>query len=75
MIYRRWLGTVPLAAAIVVGAGRMAAHVHHGQDIVAGIRIAVVAVGIASAACRWVGPQMPRRLTEPKLVSAGSLGS
>jgi membrane-associated phospholipid phosphatase len=65
MIYRRWLGALLLAAAIVVGATRMAAHVHHGQDIVAGILIAVLAVGIASAAWRWVGPRMPRRLTEP----------
>jgi undecaprenyl-diphosphatase len=65
MIYRRWLGAVLLAAAIVVGAARMASHVHHGQDIVAGVLIAVLAVGIASAAWRWVGPQMPRRLIEP----------
>jgi membrane-associated phospholipid phosphatase len=65
MIYRRWLGAVLLATAIVVGAARMAAHVHHVQDIVAGMLIAVVAVGFASAAWRWVGPRMPRRLTEP----------
>jgi membrane-associated phospholipid phosphatase len=56
---------IKLAAAIVVGAARMAAHVHHGQDIVAGVLIAVVAVGIASTAWRWVGPRMPQRLTEP----------
>jgi len=56
MIYRRWLGTVLLAAAIVVEAARMAAHVHHGQDIFAGMLIAVVAVGIASAAWRWLDP-------------------
>ena len=65
MIYRRWLGAVLLAAAIVVEAARMAAHVHHGQDIVAGMLIAVVAVGITSAAWRWVEPRMPQRLTEP----------
>src|SRR5665811_1090201 len=34
MMYRRWLGALLLAASIVVGAARMAAHVHHGQDIV-----------------------------------------
>jgi undecaprenyl-diphosphatase len=65
MIYRRWLGAVLLAAAIVAGAARMAAHVHHGQDIVAEVLIAVLAVGIASAAWRWVAPRMPRRPTEP----------
>src|SRR5450631_426310 len=66
MICRRWLGTVLLAAANVVGLARLAAHVHHGQDIVAGMLIAVVAVGIASASWRWAGPRMPRRLTEPR---------
>ena len=65
MIYRRWLGTVLLAAAIVLETARMGAHVHYGQDIFAGMLIAVVAVGIASAAWRWVGPRMPQRLTEP----------
>ena len=65
MIYRRWLGTVLLAAAIVLETARMAAHVHYGQDIFAGMLIAVVAVGIASAAWRWVGPRMPQRLAEP----------
>jgi membrane-associated phospholipid phosphatase len=70
MIYRRWLGAVLLAAAIVVGAARMAAHVHHGQDIVAGVLIAVVAVSIASAAWRWIEPRLPRRLIEPKNGSA-----
>jgi undecaprenyl-diphosphatase len=62
MIYRRWLGALLLAAAIVVGAARMAAHVHHGQDIVAGMLIAVIAVGIASAAWRWVGPRIAAHL-------------
>ena len=68
MIYRRWLGTVLLAASIVVGAARIVAHVHHGQDIVAGLVIAVLAVGIAAATWRWVQPRLPRRLTEPPLV-------
>jgi membrane-associated phospholipid phosphatase len=62
MIYRRWLGAMLLTAAIVVGAARMAAHVHHGQDIVAGMLIAVIAVGIASAAWRWVGPRIAAHL-------------
>jgi undecaprenyl-diphosphatase len=57
MIYRQWLGALLLAAAIVVGAARMAAQVHHGQDIVAGILIAVMSVGIAASAWRWAGPR------------------
>ena len=68
MMYRRWLGALLLAASIVVGAARMAAHVHHGQDIIAGLLIAALAVGIAAATWRWVQPRLPRRLTEPASV-------
>jgi membrane-associated phospholipid phosphatase len=46
----------------------MVAHVHHGQDIVAGLLIAVLAVGIAAITWRWVRPRLPQRLDE--LVSA-----
>ena len=52
--YRWGLGPVLLAASIMVGAARMVAHVHHGQDIIAGLLIAVLAVGIAAATWRWV---------------------
>jgi undecaprenyl-diphosphatase len=62
--YRRRLGAVLLAASIMVWAARMAAHVHHGQDIVAGLLIAVLAVGIAAATWRWVRPRLPKRLDE-----------
>ena len=65
MIYRRWLGALLLVASISVGAARVAAHVHHGQDIVAGVLIAALAVGIAASTWRWVQPRLPRRLTEP----------
>lgn len=68
MIYRRGLGALLLVAAIFVGAARMAAHVHHGQDIVAGLLIAALAVGIAAATWRWVRPHLQRRLTEPASV-------
>jgi membrane-associated phospholipid phosphatase len=68
MILRRWLGAVLLAASIMLGAARMAAHVHHAQDIVAGLLIAALAVGIASATWRWVRPQLPQRPTEPASV-------
>ncbi len=64
MTYRRSLGAVLLAASILVGAARMAAHVHHGQDIVAGVVIAVLAVGIAAATWRWARPRLPQRLCE-----------
>ena len=64
MTYRKGLGAVLLAASVVLGAARMAAHVHHGQDIVAGLLIAVLAVGIAAGTWRWVRPRLPRRLDE-----------
>ena len=64
MTYRKWFGAVLLAASILVGAARMAAHVHHGQDIVAGVLIAALAVGIASATWRLARPHLSRRLAE-----------
>jgi len=65
MMYRRSLGIALLAASIVLGLARMAAHVHHAQDIAAGVLIALLAVGIASATWRLVRSRLPRRLTEP----------
>ena len=62
------LGAVLLVASLVVGATRMAAHVHHGQDILAGVMIAALAVGIASATWLWARPRMPARLTQPAAV-------
>ena len=62
--YRRWLGVVLLAASVLVGVARVAAHVHHVQDIVAGVLIAVVAVGVTTAAWAWVRPRLTGRLAE-----------
>jgi len=62
--YRKWLGAMLLAASILIGVARMAAHVHHGQDIVAGVLIAALAVGIASATWRLARPRLPRRQAE-----------
>jgi len=64
MTYRKGLGAVLLAASIMLGVSRMVAHVHHGQDIVAGLLIAVLAVGMAAAGWRWVRPRLPQRLDE-----------
>lgn len=65
MVYRRWLGGLLLAASIALGAARVTAHVHHGQDIVAGVVIAALAVGIAAATWPWIQRRLPPRLTEP----------
>jgi len=64
MTYRRWLRAMLLAASILVGVARVAAHVHHGKDIVAGALIALVAAGITTATWRWARPRLPRRLAE-----------
>jgi len=65
MIYHRWFGAILLAASLVLGASRILAHVHHAPDIVAGVLIAALAVGVASAMWRWVEPRLRQRLTEP----------
>ena len=62
MMYRRWLGVALLAASLLVGAARVAAQVHHIQDIAAGAMIAVVAVGTAAAIWGWARLRLPRRL-------------
>jgi len=64
MTYRRSLGAVLLAASILVGVARVAAHVHHAQDIVAGVLIATLAVWAGAAIWRWARPRLPRRLSE-----------
>lgn len=45
-LYRRIVGLVLVALAILVGVARVAAHVHHAQDIAGGAGIAVVAVAV-----------------------------
>jgi membrane-associated phospholipid phosphatase len=64
MAYRRWPGALLLTGSVLLGAARVAAHVHHVQDIVAGVLIAALAVGIAAATWRWARPRLPRRLAE-----------
>ena len=64
MMYRRLLGAVLLAASVLVGVARVAAHVHHAQDIVAALAIAVVAVATAALLWRWIRPRLPRRLAD-----------
>ena len=64
MSYRRRFGAALLAASVLAGVARVAAHVHHVQDIAAGVLIAVAAVAAAVAVWRWVRPRLPRRLAE-----------
>jgi membrane-associated phospholipid phosphatase len=41
--YRRWLGILVGIGAVLVAAARVAAHVHHVQDVVAGLLLGFVA--------------------------------
>jgi membrane-associated phospholipid phosphatase len=65
MTYRRRLGAVLLALSILAGAARVAAHVHHVQDIIAGLLIAAVAVGVAASTWAWAEPRLRARNVDP----------
>lgn len=41
--YRRWVGLLIAAGAAAIAWARVAAHVHHGQDVLAGLAIGLVA--------------------------------
>ena len=60
MSYRRLLGAMLLTASILVGAAQVVSHVHHVQDVVAGVLIAVLAVGLTTAI--WRLAQKDRRI-------------
>ena len=62
MLYRRKLGAVLLSASVIAGAARVAAHVHHAQDIIGALLIAVVAVAVVSAGWHWAEPRLPARI-------------
>jgi membrane-associated phospholipid phosphatase len=50
--HRRTAGLVMLAITVLVAAGRVAAHVHHVQDVVAGAVIGLVSA-VAGVLCWW----------------------
>lgn len=50
----RWYGTLLAVCAVLVGAARVAAHVHHVQDIVAGLLIGGLAGWLGSIAAAWL---------------------
>lgn len=45
--HQRLVGAVLAAAAVLVAVARVAAHVHHGQDVVAGLAVGLVAAVVA----------------------------
>lgn len=48
IVWHRLLGTILALAAVVIAAARVAAHVHHLQDVLAGLAIGVFAAWIAT---------------------------
>lgn len=68
-MYRRWIGAALVVCSVLIGAARVAAHVHHTQDIVAGAVIGVIAVAVAALLWQLVwrvaGPRVPARLLTP----------
>jgi undecaprenyl-diphosphatase len=70
MLYRRWIGVTLLLVSVGIGVARVAAHVHHTEDIVAGLLIGAVAalVGVLS------GRAVSSRRTEHMVTLRGSRG-
>jgi undecaprenyl-diphosphatase len=60
--YRRWLGAALVAVALLVGAARVAAHVHHVQDVAGGAAIGLVAAIIALVISRLLTSRLSRRV-------------
>jgi undecaprenyl-diphosphatase len=59
---RRVLGAALLIASALIGVSRVSAHVHHAEDIVASLVIALVAVAVALMVWRWSKPRLTGRL-------------
>jgi undecaprenyl-diphosphatase len=52
LAHRRSIGVVMLALSVLIGAARVAAHVHHWLDIGAGLLVGVVAAAVAVGVVR-----------------------
>jgi undecaprenyl-diphosphatase len=62
LLRRHWLSGIALAAcAGAIAAARVGAHVHHVQDVVAGLLIGAVAAGIAVAVVALVDAKLAAR--------------
>ena len=64
LCHRRWLGVVLLALAVAIGVTRVAAHVHHVQDIVAALVIGAVAAFVGVLVGRAVDRRLALRAEE-----------
>jgi undecaprenyl-diphosphatase len=63
--YRRGLGVVVGIGAVLVAAARVAAHVHHPQDVVAGLLIGLAAGGMAILLTRVVAARLTGSVRSP----------
>jgi len=54
LAHRRWVGLVLLLVSVAIGVCRVAAHVHHTQDIVAGLVVGGLAALLAVLSWRAV---------------------
>jgi undecaprenyl-diphosphatase len=69
--YRRVLGGVVGVGAVLIGVARVAAHVHHAQDVVAGLALGVLA-GVAGFLVAAVAAVAARRLTGVRSRTGGA---
>lgn len=57
---RRWAGGAVALGAVLIALARVLAHVHHVQDVVAGLLLGAVAGGVAVALVQAVAPRLQR---------------
>ena len=63
--HRRGLGVVVGIGAVLVAAARVAAHVHHLQDVAAGLLIGLAAAGVAILLTTAVAARLPGSVRRP----------
>jgi undecaprenyl-diphosphatase len=56
--YKRWLGAVVAVGAVAIAWARVAAHVHHAEDVVAGLGVGLAAGAVAA----WLVHLLVRRV-------------
>jgi membrane-associated phospholipid phosphatase len=70
VLYRRWVGIALVAVSVAIGVCRVAAHVHHTQDIVGGLLIGLLAALcglLAWRALEAVRDRRRARITTPPI--------
>jgi undecaprenyl-diphosphatase len=60
LLWHRRAGALLLALAVLLGAARVGAHVHHWPDIIAGFAIGIVCAALARLVAQWAVPRFSR---------------